>query len=218
MHHQKFNFTNAAMAAALEETPITYEDLQDIEQDFENAETEISEFGPLVSRDAGLRPVGCAGAAKGVLHNHLSYQIIFCLRRESYPPMAEPMQHLHSALIDPGASFNFTNRTVLMISGSSTIPSIKVVKSLRKTPQDSLSNPQFLAPGPRTSTSRHRPIHPTFRLRPPPLRSHQPLRLPLRNPRLRKWRSPLRIHKVRVLAQRIFRRLRPREEVLAPEE
>lgn len=38
---QKFDFTTAAMAAALEETPVTYEELDDIEREFEDAETEI---------------------------------------------------------------------------------------------------------------------------------------------------------------------------------
>jgi hypothetical protein len=41
---QKFAFTTAAMAAALEETPVSYEDLADIERDFDDAETDISEF------------------------------------------------------------------------------------------------------------------------------------------------------------------------------
>ncbi len=41
---QKFDFTTAAMAAALEETPISYEDLADIEREFDDAETEISKF------------------------------------------------------------------------------------------------------------------------------------------------------------------------------
>lgn len=41
---QKFAFTTAAMAAALEETPVTYEDLAEIERDFDDAETEISTF------------------------------------------------------------------------------------------------------------------------------------------------------------------------------
>lgn len=43
---QKFAFTTAAMAAALEDTPVTYEDLADIERDFDEAETDISEFHP----------------------------------------------------------------------------------------------------------------------------------------------------------------------------
>ena len=41
---QKFAFTTVAMAAALEETPISYEDLAEIERDFDDAETEISKF------------------------------------------------------------------------------------------------------------------------------------------------------------------------------
>jgi hypothetical protein len=41
---QKFAFTTAAMAAALEETPVSYEDLADIERDFDDAETDISEL------------------------------------------------------------------------------------------------------------------------------------------------------------------------------
>lgn len=49
---QKFAFTTAAMAAALEETPVSYEDLADIERAFDDAETDISEFSP----------VSCAGA------------------------------------------------------------------------------------------------------------------------------------------------------------
>lgn len=43
-HHQKFAFTTAAMAAALEETPVSYEDLADIEREFDDVETEISEY------------------------------------------------------------------------------------------------------------------------------------------------------------------------------
>ncbi|PMD16948.1 hypothetical protein NA56DRAFT_648972 [Hyaloscypha hepaticicola] len=38
---QKFAFTTAAMAAALEETTVSYEDLADIERDFDDAETDI---------------------------------------------------------------------------------------------------------------------------------------------------------------------------------
>jgi hypothetical protein len=38
---RQYTFTSAAMAAALEETPITYEELADIEREFEDAETEI---------------------------------------------------------------------------------------------------------------------------------------------------------------------------------
>jgi hypothetical protein len=41
---QKYAFTTAAMAAALEDTPVSYEDLAEIEKDFDDAETEISEF------------------------------------------------------------------------------------------------------------------------------------------------------------------------------
>jgi hypothetical protein len=40
---QKFAFTTAAMAAALEETAVSYEDLADIERAFDDAETDISE-------------------------------------------------------------------------------------------------------------------------------------------------------------------------------
>lgn len=39
---QKFQFTTAAMAAALEGTAVSYEDLADIEREFDDAETEIS--------------------------------------------------------------------------------------------------------------------------------------------------------------------------------
>lgn len=39
-----YAFTTAAMAAALEDTPVTYEDLAEIERDFDDAETEISMF------------------------------------------------------------------------------------------------------------------------------------------------------------------------------
>ncbi|KAL3418028.1 hypothetical protein PVAG01_11038 [Phlyctema vagabunda] len=38
---QKSAFTNVAMAAALEDTSVTYEDLADIEKDFDDVETEI---------------------------------------------------------------------------------------------------------------------------------------------------------------------------------
>lgn len=49
---QKFAFTTAAMAAALEETPVSYEDLADIEKDFDDAETDISEYTPAPQRNA----------------------------------------------------------------------------------------------------------------------------------------------------------------------
>jgi hypothetical protein len=49
---QKFAFTTAAMAAALEETPVSYEDLADIEKDFDDVETDISEYTPAPQRDA----------------------------------------------------------------------------------------------------------------------------------------------------------------------
>jgi hypothetical protein len=41
---QKFAFTTAAMAAALEDTPVSYEDLADIEREFDDVETEISKY------------------------------------------------------------------------------------------------------------------------------------------------------------------------------
>jgi hypothetical protein len=41
---QKFDFTTAAMAAALEDTGVTYEELDDIEREFEDVETEISKL------------------------------------------------------------------------------------------------------------------------------------------------------------------------------
>lgn len=41
---QKYAFTTAAMAAALEDTPISYEDLAEIEKDFDDAETEVSMY------------------------------------------------------------------------------------------------------------------------------------------------------------------------------
>jgi len=58
---QKFAFTTAAMAAALEETPVSYEDLADIEREFDDAETAISEFS-------------CATAQRSL--SSISYQII----------------------------------------------------------------------------------------------------------------------------------------------
>ncbi len=39
---QKFAFTTAAMATALEDTSVSYEDLADIEREFDDVETEIS--------------------------------------------------------------------------------------------------------------------------------------------------------------------------------
>lgn len=55
--HQKFAFTTAAMAAALEETPVSYEDLADIEREFDDAETEISEFTLCASRTCGCNHI-----------------------------------------------------------------------------------------------------------------------------------------------------------------
>jgi len=37
----KFEFTTAAMAAALEDTGVTYEELQDLEAEFEDVEAEL---------------------------------------------------------------------------------------------------------------------------------------------------------------------------------
>jgi hypothetical protein len=47
MIQKKYAFTTAAMAAGLEDTPISYEDLAEIEKDFDDAETEISMCTPL---------------------------------------------------------------------------------------------------------------------------------------------------------------------------
>lgn len=41
---QTFAFTTAAMAAALEDTPVSYEELAEIEREFDDVETEISMF------------------------------------------------------------------------------------------------------------------------------------------------------------------------------
>ena len=54
---QKYAFTTAAMAAALEDTPVSYEDLAEIEKDFDDAETEISELYSF-SRAAGTKLLG----------------------------------------------------------------------------------------------------------------------------------------------------------------
>jgi hypothetical protein len=42
-----FAFTSAAMSAALEDTPVSYEELAELERDFDDVETEIS--GSLLS-------------------------------------------------------------------------------------------------------------------------------------------------------------------------
>jgi hypothetical protein len=46
---RSYAFTTAAMAAALEETPVTYEDLAAIEREFDEVETEISTVFPCPS-------------------------------------------------------------------------------------------------------------------------------------------------------------------------
>lgn len=48
---QKYEFTTTAMAAALEETPVSYEDLAEIEKDFDDAETEISMSSRVAQKD-----------------------------------------------------------------------------------------------------------------------------------------------------------------------
>ena len=68
---QKFAFTTAAMAAALEETPVSYEDLADIERAFDDAETDISE----------CTSVSCAAGVGAVCGKSLRYHI-----RSSLPP------------------------------------------------------------------------------------------------------------------------------------
>lgn len=40
----EFAFTTAAMAAALEDSSVSYEDLADIEREFDDVETEISMY------------------------------------------------------------------------------------------------------------------------------------------------------------------------------
>lgn len=62
---QKFAFTTAAMAAALEETPVSYEDLADIERDFDEAETDISELIP------PCRVMLASWCCDGLLHYHI---------------------------------------------------------------------------------------------------------------------------------------------------
>lgn len=54
---QKFAFTTAAMATALEDTPVSYEDLADIEKEFELVETEISTFThpPMITKSPNLQ-------------------------------------------------------------------------------------------------------------------------------------------------------------------
>jgi hypothetical protein len=41
---QNFVFTSTAMAAALEDTPVSYEDLAEIEREFDDVDTEISKL------------------------------------------------------------------------------------------------------------------------------------------------------------------------------
>ena len=57
------------MAAALEDTPVTYEDLVDIEHAFDDAETDVSEFSS-ISRDAG-KPCTTQVLWKGFLLYHV---------------------------------------------------------------------------------------------------------------------------------------------------
>lgn len=53
---QKFSFTTAAMAAALEDTPVTYDELADIEREFDDVETEISMFPTMSTAWAWASP------------------------------------------------------------------------------------------------------------------------------------------------------------------
>jgi hypothetical protein len=53
---QKFAFTTAAMAAALEETPVSYEDLADLERDFDDVETDISELSDPSPQNTAPQP------------------------------------------------------------------------------------------------------------------------------------------------------------------
>ena len=72
--------------------------------------------------------------------------------------------------------------------------------------QNRLSNPQFLAPRSRTSAPRHRPIHPTIGLRPPPILTHKSLRAAFPARRSPSGRPALREHPLGVRGKRIFRR------------
>jgi hypothetical protein len=64
---QKFAFTTAAMAAALEDTPVSYEDLADIERDFDDVEVEISKWHLRVSP---------------ALSEHFAYALQLCINLE----------------------------------------------------------------------------------------------------------------------------------------
>lgn len=46
---QESAFTSAAMATALENSSVSYEDLAEIEKQFDDAETEISKFKSMLS-------------------------------------------------------------------------------------------------------------------------------------------------------------------------
>ena len=71
---QKFAFTTAAMAAALEETDVSYEDLADIERAFDDAETDISELNLeasscIIISDRSALPPAHLPASPPQLHN-----------------------------------------------------------------------------------------------------------------------------------------------------
>jgi hypothetical protein len=52
---QNFVFTSTAMAAALEDTPVSYEDLAEIERDFDDVDTEISKLPLQLRRTREMR-------------------------------------------------------------------------------------------------------------------------------------------------------------------
>lgn len=73
---QKYAFTTAAMAAALEDTPVSYEDLAEIEKEFDDAETEISKSqGPPIC--FALRDNWRSCAAKTNYQNKIIATIYF---------------------------------------------------------------------------------------------------------------------------------------------
>ena len=127
------------------------------------------------------------------------------------PSSTHPAQFILTSI----ASFTSTNYS---ICSPQTSPPHRT--TLLPPLKNNLPNPQFLAPSPRTGTARHRPIHPTIRLRPPPLLLTKPLRLAFRN-RFRGWqqrRPQIRIHSLRVCRKRVFRGHSAGEEILASEE
>src|SRR4051812_6943901 len=147
---QRFAFTTTAMAAALEDTPVSYEELAEIEREFDEAETETSESFLLLPYQACRGAVGLGLIPQAIpLHAQ-------CMRASCHCNRALPCALLH---IKPGGS----GRQQLTNTPSPP-PSRRHQTPLREARAYRIPDPKLLAAGAGAGPAGHRPVHPAVGL------------------------------------------------------